>query len=261
MITEFKCETWCEDGDGHPHYLLRGDQSCWGPQHQVVLSLERGAPGTGVEAAYQGDVPAISAYAYRGWYELPKVKLNIYYRRALWDDQNVHVEIWAEKDAIQSVVYPVTREFDVPLMVARGFSSESFLHETAQAIIADQKPAVIYQLGDHDPSGVAAWEHTRRRLAEFAPDVEFHFQRIAVTPDQIAEYQLPTRPTKQSDSRAANFKGDSVEVDALPSTALRTLVRSAIEQWLDPEVLRLTRIAEQSERDVLRRIAGDWAAG
>jgi hypothetical protein len=181
-----------------------------------------------------------------------------FYRRALWDNQAVHLEIWSEKDAIRSVVYPVTAEFDVPLMVARGFASESFLWETAQAIIADGKPAVIYQLGDHDPSGVSAWEHTRRRLAEFAPRVEFEFERLAITPEQIIEHRLPTRPTKQSDSRAKTFDGDSVEVDALPSPVLRDLVRNAIEQWIDPEALRLTKVAEASEREVLTRIAEGW---
>jgi hypothetical protein len=42
------------------------------------------------------------------------------YRRALWTDQDTHVEIWAEKDAIRGVIYPVTAEYDVPLMIARG---------------------------------------------------------------------------------------------------------------------------------------------
>jgi hypothetical protein len=181
-----------------------------------------------------------------------------FYRRALWDDQDVHLEIWSEKDAIRSAVYPVTAEFDVPLMVARGFPSESFLWETAQAIIADDKYTVIYQLGDHDPSGVSAWQQTRRRLAEFAPGVEFEFERLAITPEQIIEHRLPTRPTKQSDSRAKGFDGDSVEVDALPSPVLRALVRDAIEAWIDPEALRLTRIAEESEREVLTRIADGW---
>lgn len=181
-----------------------------------------------------------------------------FYRRALWNDQEVHVEIWSEKDAIRSVIYPVTAEFDVPLMVARGFASESFLWETAQAIKSEGKPAVIYQLGDHDPSGVSAWEHTRRRLADFAPDVTFTFERLAITPEQITLHGLPTRPTKQSDSRAAKFDGDSVEVDAMPSPVLRTLVREAIEQWIDPDALRLTKSVEASEREVLHRIANGW---
>lgn len=181
------------------------------------------------------------------------------YRRALWDDQAVHVEVWTEKDAIRSVVYPVTSEFDVPLMVARGYASESFLWSTAEDIIADGKPAVIYQLGDHDPSGVDAWRVIRERLRDFIPEqIGIEFERIAVTPEQIVEYQLPTRPTKKKDPRAKNFEGDSVEVDALPSPVLRELVRDAIEQWIDPEALRLTRIAEQSEREILARIVGDW---
>jgi hypothetical protein len=32
------------------------------------------------------------------------------YRRDLWIDQDVHVEIWTEKDAIRGVVYPVTAD-------------------------------------------------------------------------------------------------------------------------------------------------------
>lgn len=118
---------------------------------------------------------------------------------------------------------------------------------------------VIYQLGDHDPSGVAAWDDIQRKLREFVHDgIDVTFERIAVTPDQITELDLPTRPTKQSDTRAAKFDGDSVEVDAIPSSILRDLVRAAIESWIDPEALRLTKIAEESEREVLIRIAGDW---
>lgn len=177
------------------------------------------------------------------------------YRRALWADQCVHVEVWVEKDAITSVINPVTWRWDVGVYVARGFPSETFLHSTAQDIIADDKPAVIYQLGDHDPSGVAAWEHTKKKLAEFAPNIEFTFERLAVTPEQIALYDLPTRPTKITDTRAAKFTGRSVEVDAVPSDALRRIVTGAIEKWVDPDALRLHKVAESSERDILRRIA------
>lgn len=181
------------------------------------------------------------------------------YRRALWNDQNVHVEIWAEKDAIRGVVLPVTAQFDVPLMISRGFSSDTFLHETAEEIRSLGKPAVIYQLGDHDPSGVAAWRDIQRKLRSFVPPhVDLTFERIAVTPEQIAELRLPTRPTKKSDSRAASFVGDSVEVDAIPSPTLRRLVTDAIESWIDPEKLRITEIAEESERQILRRIVNRW---
>ncbi len=181
------------------------------------------------------------------------------YRKDLWIDQGLHVEVWTEKDAIRGVVSPITVEYDVPLMISRGFSSETFLYETAEDINAEGCPAVIYQLGDHDPSGVAAWDDIQRKLRDFVDDgIDVTFERIAVTPEQIIELGLPTRPTKQSDTRAAKFDGESVEVDAIPSSTLRDLVRDAIEQWIDREALRLTKIAEESEREVLTRIADGW---
>jgi len=181
------------------------------------------------------------------------------YRKDLWIDQGLHVEVWTEKDAIRGVVSPITAEYDVPLMISRGFSSETFLYETAEDINEEGCPAVIYQLGDHDPSGVAAWDDIQRKLRDFVDDgIDVTFERIAVTPEQITELALPTRPTKQSDTRAAKFDGESVEVDAIPSSALRDLVRDAIEQWIDREALRLTKIAERSEREILTRIADGW---
>jgi hypothetical protein len=176
------------------------------------------------------------------------------YRRSLWADQNVHVELWSEKDAIRGVIFPVTAEFDVPLMIARGYSSETFLKETAEEIILDGKPAVVYQLGDHDRDGVRAWRAIQKRLRAFVPDsIDLTFERIAVNPEQITEYNLPTRPDKTD----SGF-GPCVEVDAIPSTTLRQLVRDAIESWIPPESLRLHRIAERSERTILHRMAANW---
>jgi hypothetical protein len=182
------------------------------------------------------------------------------YRRALWHDQDVYVEVWSEKEAISSIVSPITSAWDVPLMIARGFASESFLWSTANTIRGQRKPAVIYQLGDHDPSGVAAWRHVQAKLREFAPDVEMLFRRLAVTEAQITEYDLPTRPTKATDSRAKNFIGESVEVDAIPTRILRDIVEDAITSWIDPEQLRITRTVEAQELKGLRAMAAGWSA-
>jgi hypothetical protein len=178
----------------------------------------------------------------------------IMYRRDLWIDQGKHIEIWSEKDAIRGVVYPVTAEYDVPLMISRGYSSETFLYETAEDINDDGKPSVIYQLGDHDRDGVKAWEAIQKRLRAFVDDdIELTFERLAVTPEQIVGLDLPTRPDKTE----SGF-GDCVEVDAIPSSTLRTIVRDAIERHIDSEALRITKVAETSERDVLTRIANRW---
>ena len=180
------------------------------------------------------------------------------YRQALWHDQDVYVEVWSEKEAISSIVSPITSHWDVPLMIARGFASESFLWSTANTIRSQDKPTVVYQLGDHDPSGVAAWEHVQTKLREFAPDVEIEFERLAVTEAQIYEYDLPTRPTKTTDSRARNFVGDSVEVDAIPTRVLRDIVETAITSWVDDDALAVTRMIEAEESEALYRMANGW---
>jgi hypothetical protein len=182
------------------------------------------------------------------------------YRRALWHDQDTYVEVWSEKEAISSIVSPITNRWDVPLMIARGFSSESFLWSTASAIRTTGKPTVVYQLGDHDPSGIAAWEHIQTRLREFAPDVEIHFERIAVTEEQIEVLSLPTRPTKKSDTRSKNFSGESVEVDAIPTSVLTQIVENAVLQHIDQHALEITRMVEESERRDLQAMARGWSA-
>jgi hypothetical protein len=198
------------------------------------------------------------------------------YRRALWHDQAYEVQVYSEKDAITGVVLPATSKWDVPLGVTRGYSSESYAWSVAESIryaFTQEKQVFIYDLGDHDPSGVDAWRAFTQRVKELVYDAGdirrdgyrwpisqhygcLHFERLAVTEQQITDMSLPTRPTKGTDSRAAGFQGGSVEVDAIPPTVLRRLVEDAITRHIDPEKLRLNQLAEQSEREILRRMKG-----
>lgn len=178
------------------------------------------------------------------------------YRRALWRDQASRVEVWLEKDALAGVVYEETDEYDVPLYVTRGYASLSYLHEAAEAIAAADKPTHIYYLGDYDPSGLDIPRKVEARLREFAPDADIHFTSIAVTPEQIEKWHLPTRPTKRADTRSKLFVGESVEVDAIPPSQLRGLVNTAIIGHIDQRALDVVLVAEQSERETLQRLAG-----
>jgi hypothetical protein len=168
----------------------------------------------------------------------------------------VYVEIWCEKDALAGVLVEETEPYDVPLMVARGYSSVSFLHSSATQIEANGKPAYIYHFGDLDPSGVDAARDIETKLRRYAPGAEIHFERPAVTRAQADEWNLPTRPTKQTDTRAKKFQGTSVELDAIPAHQLRDLVRECIERHVDKHQIDMLRVAEASEREIITR----WAA-
>jgi hypothetical protein len=178
-----------------------------------------------------------------------------FYRRALWDRSEVYVEIWLEKDALAGVLYDVTAKWDVPLMVTRGYASISYLHGAAEAIKARRKRACLYYFGDFDPSGVDITRAVEEGIREFAPDADIEFQRVAVTEEQIVTMNLPTRPTKDTDSRSKNFEGESVELDAIPPDTLRDLVRLAIEQHIDRDEFERLQVVEEQERVTLENIA------
>ncbi|CAN5903350.1 hypothetical protein BH23PLA1_BH23PLA1_35660 [soil metagenome] len=180
------------------------------------------------------------------------------YRRSVWDNQDAYVEIWLEKDALAGVLWEVTDPWDVPLMVTRGFASLSFLHQAAEAIGAQDKPTFLYYFGDHDPSGLAITVQVEQDIRGFAPDADLTVARIAVTPEQIEAMNLPTRPTKSTDSRSKGFIGGSVEVDAVPPTTLRQLVEACITQHIDPDIHERLLTTEKAERKTLMAIAERW---
>lgn len=173
------------------------------------------------------------------------------YRRALWTRSGHYVEVWLEKEALAGVIVPVTQQWDVPLMVTRGYPSLSFLSSAAEVIKENWRCGdevhVLY-LGDHDPSGDNIAHRVRKDLIEMSGAV-IDFTRVAVRLDQIDEYDLPTRPTKQSDTRTKSWAGDgSVEVDAIDPQTLRDLVEAEITALVDPHELEILLGVEREER-------------
>jgi hypothetical protein len=121
------------------------------------------------------------------------------------------------------------------------------------------KPCYMYYIGDFDPSG---WQMARTLedwLLKFGAPVVF--ERLAVNPDQSQAWDLPTRPSKVSDTRCKAFFAqfgdgtESVELDAIHPDSLRGLVRDAIEQHVDHGQLEALRREEGAARAALQELA------
>ncbi len=184
------------------------------------------------------------------------------YRRSALRDSDVYLEVWVEKEALAGIVYDAASYFDVPVIVSKGMPSLTQLHGSFQNIYraADAgKCSFIYQFGDHDPTGALSPEVIESRIAWFCERADCAMptvERCAITREQIKQFRLPTRPTKRfGNTHAANFKGDSVELDALPSNVLRKLVSDCIERHISSRDVDILREAEESERELLKR----WA--
>ncbi len=186
------------------------------------------------------------------------------YRKDYWSTSEVNVEIWLEKDALKGVLIPtVVNECGLGLHVTRGFASITYLQEAAEDIDSDGRPTYVYVLTDFDPSGVSIAEKVEEELKARAVGSEIIVARLAVDREQIDRWNLPTRPTKASDTRAAKFRRlhgtDSVELDAIPPDELRTLVRDAIDSHMEPWRLKQYRMVEREERETLRTMFGGAA--
>ena len=181
------------------------------------------------------------------------------YRLPRWKGQENYVELWVEKDAISGVLAPLANQYHITLMVNRGYSSQSAMYESANRFKAEyiksRKPDTklkqgrLLYLGDHDPSGEDMVRDISDRLEMFGADVIV--EKIALTMDQVQEYNPPPNPTKLTDSRAAGYiekYGDSSwEVDALPPEVLHRIVKDAILNYVD--LWRMQEVKRQEEVD------------
>lgn len=198
--------------------------------------------------------------------------------------QNTYVELWVEKDALASVLEPIAARYHVTLMANRGYSSASAMRASAERIrkcvnAYGSKDAVILYIGDHDPSGrdmirdirergdlflnggqlmdwssepgkgvPEKWEDARKRK----PNIPFSVEALALTMDQIEEYDPPPNPTKLRDSRAEayvqEFGYESWEVDALPPTVLREIIEEALDRHLDVDKIEDFKAEERELR-------------
>ena len=185
------------------------------------------------------------------------------YRGDLWRDADTRCEIWCESRSIASVLLADCRELAVALYPCGGFSSVSFVHAAAQEhnLSNDWRPLQVLYIGDYDPAGVLIDTSLEKELlAHLSEDIELRFERIGINADQIAEYDLPTKPRKDTDRRSSQV-ARTVEAEAMPAHILRSIVRERIESLLPADALAVSKVAEQSEREHLRRIAEMMAGG
>jgi hypothetical protein len=178
------------------------------------------------------------------------------YVRDHWRTHEQRVEVWLEKRFLSGVISPIVIDkWGLNLYISVGQSSETYLHRAGTTIHRAGKPTHIYILTDLDPSGVSISENITRKLPGFTGGVPVYTTRLAVNRDQVASWNLPTRPAKETGRRRDRFEREHgegcVELDAIPPNALRRLVDEAIARHADMGKIRVERLAEAEGRRFL----------
>ncbi len=164
----------------------------------------------------------------------------------MWDNQGERIFVIVEKAALAGVLGGVCKEYDVPLLAARGYPSVSIVREMAlehiiPAIEAGQFVTLLH-MGDHDPSGIDMTRDLKDRFAMFLGEDlmdDFSLERIALEMSQIEEKNPPPNPAKTTDSRfneyRKRFGDESWELDALEPSYLVNLVSTEFNKRIDDD--------------------------
>lgn len=177
-------------------------------------------------------------------------------------DQPYHLEIWIEKSTMTDVLLPVCRELGVDLVVGVGYLSVTRVVEMIRRVADQGKPARIFYLSDHDPSGENMPVQVARQVEFWLPEIagaaEIMLQPLVLTAEQAARYALPRTPIKASHTAKDGFEArhgaGAVELDALEALhpgELARLVREAIAPYVDEDLAERLGDAESEADDAI----------
>lgn len=81
-----------------------------------------------------------------------------------------HIELWTEKDAISNILYRVTHNYHVRLVINKGYTSSSAAYQAYVRFVERLQlgqPITILYFGDHDPSGLDMVRDIASRMMTF----------------------------------------------------------------------------------------------
>jgi hypothetical protein len=181
------------------------------------------------------------------------------YKRDPWLDQENYVEVWLEKDALSTVVSRVSTDlYQVPVAVNRGYGSFSFVRDGAERIGSIDKSLHILYFGDFDPSGEDMVRDLQKRIVRYSQGERLvRVHKIALTKEQIRQYDIPESLAKPDDTRTKAFiakhGSKTAELDAIAPNDLQDMVKTAIEEYIDPKKWQESNDKSTEDKQQIRK--------
>jgi hypothetical protein len=158
--------------------------------------------------------------------------------------QPFRIAFVGEKSSLGDVLRPIAKEVGAELLLSSDDCSETHIAEMAKRAADDGRPFVVLYFSDFDPGGwgmpigVARKFQAHRDLRYPNLDVQVH--HVALTREQVHEFNLPSTPLKEKERRAAAWRAkwghDQTEIDALAALRpdlLEQIARDAVRAFYD----------------------------
>jgi hypothetical protein len=194
------------------------------------------------------------------------------YKRDKLARQKMNVRVYCEAAGMMPQLERVCEPYSIPVYSCSGFDSVSAKYQLKEAcwraFTYQGRQTVILHLGDYDPSGESIFNDglvediyafLARDVPHKEPEEVAPFERVALKPEHIERFDLPTTPPKESDGRTKNWQGEATcQLEALSPDVLAGLLDATIKTYINLAVYEEDLKAEEEER---RRITKALPSG
>jgi hypothetical protein len=193
--------------------------------------------------------------------------------------QPYHIELWCEKTTINDILLSLDEQYGgLNIITGEGELSLTACVQVVDRAIASGRPVRILYISDFDPAGQSMPLTVARKIEHLiyrrGLDLDIQVRVVALTREQVIEYEIPSIPLKETERRAADFHeqhgGLAAELDALEALhpgELRRILAQEIERYFDPdlaaeefasELEEITETAHEEHREELDELEEAW---
>lgn len=190
------------------------------------------------------------------------------------EGQETVVELWCEAGGMIPIMTRMARPYGIKVSSGHGYDSVTAKHKLAirarDRYKNEQRKTLVLHVGDFDGSGedmsAVLHEDVLTMYYQWTKDWDgFQVKRVALTEQQVIDYDVITAPAKPSDSRTAKFVRNhpdlvdhlgsvdiAAQLEALTPPQLRELVTQTIEENVDMSAFSARIERETVVRDEIR---------
>jgi ParB-like nuclease domain len=164
------------------------------------------------------------------------------YSRNLLQSQANHIELFAEKKTLSTILRPIVSKYCMPMTIGSGCCSISPIKKLAERFRQSGKEKlIVLTIADFDPAGIMIARSFAQRLRDYFGITNVDARRVALTREQIDTYALPVgaiggnvddKDDVNKETFRQQFGEDTYEVEALAPSDLESVVEDAILQTI-----------------------------
>ena len=187
-------------------------------------------------------------------------------------DQPYRLVFVGEKSSLRPVLDPIAVRYHADLYLPTGEISDTQIYQMARDGARDGRPMVVFYFADCDPSGWQMAISVSRKLQalkvlEF-DGLELEVHRVALTPDQVLEHNLPSTPLKDTERRADRWSAkmgvDQTEIDSIAAMrpdVLQQMARDAVAPFYDDTLARRVRATASQWQEAAQQAINEQSGG